>query len=328
MNDVSVVIPHWNREDLLETVLRSIDAQSEPPDEVLVVDNGSSDGSLECARRHGARVIEMGANAGFSRAVNEGWKSSSTKWLLVLNNDVELESDFLATLCAAVETSGASFAVPCLLNAADPARIDGTFDLLARGACAWRAGHGRKLAEFQPAASPVWFPPLTAALLRRELAGEIGMLDECFESYLEDVDFGLRCALSGRSGVYVPLARARHRGSATLGGWSPAMVRLISRNQLYLVAKHYPQGWFRRYGRAVLAAQFLWGLVAMRHGCGTAWLKGKVEGIRRFSALRRLAAPANARRFDSILEESESQLRILMDESRDRFWSAYFALTR
>ena len=328
MNDVSVVIPHWNRADLLETVLRSLSAQTEPPHDVLVVDNGSTDGSLENARRHGARVIEMGANKGFSRAVNEGWRSCGTKWLLVLNNDVELEPDFLAALRAAAESSGASFAVPCLLQAADPAVIDGTFDLLARGACAWRAGHGQKLAQFRPPASPVWFPPLTAALLRRDLAGVVGMLDERFESYLEDVDFGLRCALAGRTGVYVPQACARHRGGATLGGWSPAMVRLIARNQLFLVAKHYPRDWFRRYGRAVLAGQVLWGLLAFRHRCGIAWLRGKLEGLRRFSSMRSRADAESAHRFDFILEQSESQLRGLMGESRDRFWSLYFALTR
>ena len=82
--------------------------------------------------------------------------------------------------------------------------------------------------------------PATAALFRADLFRRVGTFDATFESYLEDVDFGLRCALAGFSGAYVPDAVAYHWGSASLGPWNPEVVRLIARNQSYLVAKHYP----------------------------------------------------------------------------------------
>ena len=119
--------------------------------------------------------------------------------------------------------------------------------------------------------------PATAALFRMELFARVGMLDTAFESYLEDVDFGLRCGLAGLAGVYVPGAVAYHWGSASLGAWSARVVRLIARNQVYLVQKHYP---LRRYWWPILVGQLLWGLVALRHGTGWAFLRGKLDGLK------------------------------------------------
>ncbi len=117
---------------------------------------------------------------------------------------------------------------------------------------------------------------LTACLIRREAFNALGPLDERFESYLEDVDFGLRCAKAGLTGVYEPAAVAYHQGSSTWGRWNPDTVRLLSRNQILLAAKHFrgqPQ-W------PILVGQLLWGLVALRHGCGWAWLEGKLAGLK------------------------------------------------
>ncbi len=107
----------------------------------------------------------------------------------------------------------------------------------------------------------------------------MGLLEESFDSYLEDADFGLRCALRGITGRYVPEARAVHLGSASLGRWHPETVRRISRNQLFLAARHYSA----RYVWPVLVAQVLWGALAIRHGRGLAWARGKWQGIRHFS---------------------------------------------
>lgn len=326
MSDVSVVIPHWNREDLLERVLVSLTAQTDPPREVLVVDNGSTDGSARCANRHGARFIELGSNLGFSRAVNEGWKIAKSRWVLVLNNDVLLEPGFLAALCDAAEARGAWFAVPCLLDARNTARLDGTFDLICRGATAWRAGHGEALQGRWLHDAPAWFPPLTAALVRRDLFAQVGGLDERFGSYLEDVDFGLRCVLAGFDGAYVPAARATHLGSATLGEWNPRKVRLISRNQVLLVAKHYPDWWILSYGWPVLVAQLLWGLVALRHGAGVAWLRGKFDAIRHYRQARRGRIPADPEKLPVLLSQSERQIRSLLPEKPGAYWKTYFRL--
>src|SRR6185436_12218966 len=126
----------------------------------------------------------------------------------------------------------------------------------------------------------------TAALFRAELFRKAGLLDESFESYLEDVDFGLRCSALGLEGSYIPQAVAWHRGSASLGRWHSKTVRLISRNQVLLLARHYPRRLLVRAAWPILVAQLLWGVVALRHGCGFAWLRGKLQGLKEFSEWR------------------------------------------
>src|SRR5205085_11018843 len=130
------------------------------------------------------------------------------------------------------------FATGKLLSASRPNLIDGTYDLVSRAACAWRVGQGRPDGPEFSQPRIIAIAPATAVLFRAELFRRVGLFDPAFESYLEDVDLGLRCAKEGLSGVYVPDAVATHHGSAALGVWNPEMVRLISRNQLLLARKY------------------------------------------------------------------------------------------
>src|SRR5438552_6206135 len=138
---ISAIVPVWNGRELLERLLASLAAQTEPAAELLVVDNGSRDGAPELARQRGARVISMGRNAGFAAAVNRGIREARGEWIAVLNNDVELAPDYFQKLRAA----NAWFATGKILSGAapQPARIDATFDTLCRGGTAWRVGNGR-----------------------------------------------------------------------------------------------------------------------------------------------------------------------------------------
>src|SRR5207302_5851011 len=116
------------------------------------------------------------------------------------------------------------------------------------------------------------------------------------------------------SGVYVPDAKARHKGSATLGRWHKDTVRRISRNQLLLVARHFPRKWVLRYGWPVLVGQTLWGLLALRHGAGLAFLRGKFEAARLFRSLRKDTG-ASSSALAGILWESENEIRDLQRET-------------
>lgn len=328
MGDVTVLVPSRNRRDLLEALMPKLRLQSVPPAEILVADDGSSDRSAEAAARLGARVIVLERPAGFAAAVNCGLREVRTPWVAVLNNDVEPAEDWLERLLRAAESHAAWFACGKLLQRADPRRIDGTFDALCRGGCAWRAGHGRPDGAIWSEPHQISFAGFTATLLRRELFEKVGYLDERFQSYLEDVEFCLRCALAGYDGIYVPQARGLHAGSATLGRWCAQSVRLIARNQLLLVAKHYPEDWRKRYGRAVLAAQALWGLVAARHGQSPAYLRGKHEGIRMFRLFRTGSdRRADPERLAAVLAESEAEiLRLQRQAGWDAYWRLYFIL--
>lgn len=321
---VSIVIPNWNGRSHLERLLPSIFNQTAPPSELLVVDNGSTDGSAEWAAAAGATLIRFSHNAGFARAVNTGIDKALGDAVAVLNNDVVLRPDWLERTSAALTVNHRSFIVGKLLRAADPRQLDGSFDLLCRGGAAWRAGHGRHDGPRWSEGRPIQFPPFTAVLIRRADFLSVGGLDEDYGSYLEDVDFGFRCASSGYTGWYSPDAIATHEGSATLGRWHSKTVRQIARNQVLLVARHYPRDLLLRFGWPIAIAQLLWGVVALKHGAAGPWLLGKIDAVRAFSSWRR----RGTQHLSTVLETSERELRALQAESgQDWFWRIYFALT-
>jgi GT2 family glycosyltransferase len=327
--DVTVIVPVWNRRELLERFLGHLCAQTRKPIEILVVDDGSQDGSAELAESMGARAIRMGAHGGFARAVNRGIRESRTPLLAIVNNDVELAPDWLERLLAGLG-EGVWFATGRILQAAHRDRIDATGDALCRGGTACRVGHGCPDGPAFRGGRAIWSAPFTAALFRATLFDKIGLLDERFESYLEDVDFGLRCALAGCGGRYAPEAVAWHAGSATLGRWHPETTRRIARNQVFLIAKHYPRRLLWRNAWPIMVAQALWGLVALRHGRGWSWLCGKVDGMRRWRELR---GPLPDGRgsvtcIAQILHGGEREIRRIQRESgQDLYWTLYFLLT-
>ncbi len=331
MQGVAVVIPTWNQAALLGQALESLARQTYPIDQVIVVDNGSTDNSADIGRRAGAQVISLARNVGFAAAVNRGIREgSNAEWICILNNDVTLTPDWLARVMEKLDGGTAWFATGKLLDAQARERIDGTFDGVCRGGCAWRCGHGRLDSPAWNQLKSIQLAPLTAAVFRAGVFERVGLLDEGFESYLEDVDFGLRCAGAGLGGLYVPDAVGYHQGSATLGRWHPETVRKIARNQVLLVAKHYPPNWILRYGWPVFVAQALWGIVALRHGALLSYFAGKVEGLRQFRDARgkHCASSAAIDHFSAAIEQSEKEIREIQQSTGfDLYWRIYFALT-
>ncbi len=320
---VSAVIPHWNRRELLEKLLTSMRGQTKAFDEVIVVDNGSNDGSPEFAESRGARVIRLDRNLGFAAAVNRGIGSAAGDWIAILNNDVTLDPNWLEILLD--QAGEAGFATGKILSAVNPEVIDGAFDEICRAACACRCGSGKPDAHFWNTKRTIRSAPMTAALFRRRLFAEVGLLDERFGSYLEDVDFGLRCGLLGISGAYVPDAVAFHVGSATHGAWNSDTVKLISRNQVLLALKHFGGvgGW------PIMAGQLLWGILAVRHARGLAWLAGKIAGLRMAREFRGELGVNKEQRFRELLEASERSIFETQQQTGfDWYWRAYFCLLR
>ena len=324
---ISAIVPVWNGEDLLRRLLASLGTQTLPAAEWLVVDNRSEDGAPEVARRAGARVICMGRNAGFAAAVNRGIREAQGEFVAVLNSDVELSPEYFSRLLARMTETGAWFATGKILATGSRTRIDGTFDAVCRGGTACRVGNGQTDGPVFSAPRSIWSAPWTAALFRAGLFQRIGALEESFESYLEDVDFGLRCARNGLPGVYVPEALAWHRGSAALGRWHPETVRRIARNQIFLLARHFPKRTLWRNAWAILLAQALWGGVALRHGAGLAWARGKWQGWRGFSAARTTDLFA-FEALNRLLNENEQLIAESQATGRQSwYWRVYFLLS-
>jgi len=317
---VAAIIPHWNRRDLLDTLFASLRAQTRLFDEIIVVDNGSTDDSAALAESHNVKVLRLGSNFGFAVAVNRGIEATNADWIAILNNDVTLAPDWLEIL---LKTDGIGFATGKILNAADHSLIDGTFDEISRGACACRCGQGKKDSPVWNQPRPIRMAPMTAAIFRKSLFETVGPLDENFGSYLEDVDFGVRCALSGVQGAYIPTAVAYHRGSATWGAWNKDTVKRISRNQILLTVKHF--GGQPRW--PIVAGQVLWGLVAFRHFRGVSYLRGKISGWKTARALYREKITISEDRIASLAATGEAQIFALQQQTGfDRYWRAYFWL--
>ncbi len=321
LGTVSAVIPNWNKSALLRAVLGDLQRQTHPLHQILVVDNASTDDSVSVAESAGATVLRLHRNKGFAHAVNRGVERCESEWVLILNNDVTLGPDWLTTMLTAACRPDTWFAAGKLCSAANPQFIDGTFDAISRAGMAWRCGNGRLDGPAWSSGREIVAAPLTATLVRRDLFRHVGLLDEVFESYLEDVDFGLRCAAKHYTGIYTPQAVAHHAGSATLGTWHKATVRRMARNQVLLVRKHFRGAplW------PVLVGQLLWAFLAFRQGTGWAWLQGKWEGLR----MSLPARPGSWSVLKSTVEASEQDIWSLQKATGfDLYWKAYFALVR
>jgi GT2 family glycosyltransferase len=323
---VAAVIPTWNRRDLLAALLQNLAAQTRPFEEIIVVDNGSEDDSAALAASAGATVLKMGHNLGFAAAVNRGIEAAGAEWVAILNNDVTLAPDWLTKLLDAAAQEDIWFATGKILQAGNHQLVDGTFDEISRGGCASRCGSGKPDGPAWNQARHIRMASMTAAIFRRQLFRDLGGLDETFGSYMEDVDFGLRCALAGRGGRFVPSAVAYHCGSATLGEWNTATVWQIARNQVLLSAKHFRgQPWW-----PIVAGQLLWGIVALRHGRGSAFVRGKIAGMREARRITRPSTNEYTRKIlAEVLESSEANILALARETGfDSYWRAYFWLSR
>ena len=289
----AVVIPNWNGARWIDACLASVRAQDRAPDRVVVVDNGSTDGSDERAERHdGVELLRLGRNTGFSVAVNRGMEAVDSDWVALVNTDVVLDPDWLGRACAVLEREPAVASVATkMVDLDDPTRIYDAGDLLRRdGACEQR---GRFMTDDGRFDEPgdAFSACAGAAVYRRDAVLAAGGFDERFFAYLEDVDLGLRLRLAGWRCRYEP-AVARHKGEGSSSELDRAPAAWVERNTLLIVAKHFPASWLPR----VAYRQLAWGWHAHRQGRLGAHLKGAMAAIpalpRMLAERRRLARTA------------------------------------
>jgi GT2 family glycosyltransferase len=245
MPSVSVVIPNWNGLRWLPGCLGSIARQELAPAEVIVVDNGSRDGSVQylAAEHPQVRVLATGHNAGFAGAANRGMTATEAPYVALINTDVELAPDWTRRTLAALQADAGAAAVACkMVELAAPDRIYDAGDVLRRdGACDQRGRFGADDGSFD-APGEVFGACAGAALYRRRAVLEVGGFDERYFAYLEDVDLALALRLAGWRCLYEP-AVARHAGEGSSADLPGGHQRLVARNTLLLVAKWFPARW-------------------------------------------------------------------------------------
>jgi GT2 family glycosyltransferase len=242
---ISVVIPNWNGRHWLPDCLRALAALTRPPDEVLVVDNGSDDGSLEYLRdQHpDLRTLVQGHNTGFAFAANRGIEGASGELVALINTDVMLSPEWLQRMATALSARPAAASAACkMLSLAEPAVLYDAGDILRRdGACEQR---GRFLPDVGAYDEPgeVFGACAGAALYRRDAVLGVGGFDERYFAYLEDVDLALRLRLAGWTCAYEP-AVCWHAGEGSSAQLRGGHLPLVTRNTLVLVTKAFPARW-------------------------------------------------------------------------------------
>ncbi len=248
-----MVVVTWNRRNLLRSCLQSLTRQDLiQPFEVVVIDNGSDDGSSEMVLKEygkGTRfppkfkveLIRNPDNRGFCAANNQGFRTSDSEFVALLNNDAEAEPDWLGKLASAFDgRPDVGMAASKILVHEDPRRIDKAGHLIYPDGQNRGRGSGELDEGQYDRVEEILWPDGCAAMYRRAMLDQIGGFDEEFFAYADDAELGLRAQIAGWKCLYVPGAVVRHHRGATLGLRSSRRLELIERNRLLLAAKLFP----------------------------------------------------------------------------------------
>lgn len=277
---VTIVIPNYNGLQFLEPCLLSLSRQSCQDYELLVVDNGSTDGSVVWLQERDIPSIFLPENTGFSGAVNTGIKAAVTPYVILLNNDTEVEPDYVRSLLQAIEQSPRIFSVsPKMIQMYHRELMDDAGDMYSLMGWAYQRGVGQE-AERYNRPCHIFSACAGAAIYRREVFEEIGYFDEMHFAYLEDIDVGYRAKIAGYYNRYCPAAVVYHVGSATSGSkYNSFKVKLAARNNVYLNYKNMPA-----LQLLVNAVPIGMGMIGKffffkKHGFAADYLAGLKEGI-------------------------------------------------
>ncbi len=338
---VTITIPSLHRPDLTGRCIEFIQKQDLPASEweVVVIENDAQAGqTLPDPLPRNTRRIELPANEGTTGSINRAVAATESRYILLLNNDVELEPDYIGKLVAALDADPQlGFATGKLLRATERTDLDGAGDAMLMAGAAYRLGHFDRDNGQYDRQMPVLSGCGAAVLYRRTAFVNSGGLDPDFFAYLDDLDLALRVQLIGYDGLYLPDAVAYHIGSATLGNTlHPRVIEYITRNQIYLLMKDYPQAVFRRMLPRIVAYECMWAVFAIRRGGLGTYLRGVRSAFAKREDMRRRHEDLIAKRrisddeFLQKLRDSERQIYAWQQsrapQERSSLLDAYFRL--
>ena len=243
---VSAIVVNWNGVDCVDACLASLLCQTWPALEIIVVDNGSSDGSRELIRaRYGSRItlIESPVNLGFAGGNNLGIRAAKGAYVALLNNDAVAEPEWVTALVRAAEADRLiGMCASKILVLGDAGLVDSAGLLLSADGIGRGRGRLEPDGEAYAGAAEALIPSGCAALYRRAMLDEIGLFDADFFAYCEDADLGLRGRLAGWGCRYVPTAVVHHAYSRSTGAYSAFKAFHVERNRWFVVLKCFPAG--------------------------------------------------------------------------------------
>lgn len=271
MPKAAIIIPNWNGKDRLKQCLGAVKSQSFKDFETIVVDNGSTDGSVEFLKNHSwVKVVALDKNYGFAGGVNAGIKTAQAEYVALLNNDAIPAADWLEKLVASLESHPEVGAVTSkILNSRKGRKglIDSTGDYQSIWGLPFPRGRDEKDEGQYDDKLEVFGVSGGASLYRYSMLKKIGLFDERFFAYFEDVDLSFRAQLAGYKNRYCPEAVVFHEIGATSGGHRTAFTRYHSaKNLYYLSLKNMPGFLLLKYFPLITSSLLLSFISSFKHG--------------------------------------------------------------
>ncbi len=290
MAEVTIVIPNYNGKTLLENCIRTLERQTFQDFKLLVIDNGSTDGSASVTSELlDMEIVALGENTGFCKAVNIGIKKAKSPFVLLLNNDTEADPDFVKELVSGIKQSPDIFSGSAkMIDYKQRNRIDNAGDLYTLFGWARARGKGKPVSSFDREAD-IFSSCGGAAIYRRDLLQKTGLLDERHFAYLEDVDLCYRARIMGYRNRYFPRAKVYHVGSATTGTrYNEKKVYLAARNSIFVIYKNMPFGQWLLNLPLLFLGVVIKSLFFFQKGFGKEYISGIREGIRERRGCKRV----------------------------------------
>ena len=279
----SVVIPNYNGIRYLKNCLLSLQKCEGEDFEVIVVDNGSTDGSdlLPDSLKLNVRLIKLNENTGFAHAVNVGIREAKGEYVILLNNDTEVESGFVRKLTEALKKNRKAFSASAMMADMNNREVlDGAGDYYCALGWAFAYGKGKKTEECDKGRKI--FSSCAGACIYDKAKLEItGLFDELHFAYLEDVDLGYRARIAGFDNIYEPAAVVYHAGSGFSGSrYNEFKIKLSSRNSVYLILKNMPLLQLIINLPFIVFGYLIKTLFFVLKGYGKVYLKGLLDGFK------------------------------------------------
>jgi GT2 family glycosyltransferase len=311
---VSIIVLNWNGEKYLPRCLDAIAKQTFTDYEVIIIDNASTDHSVDHVEQHwpGFQVVRLDENLGFAIANNLGAKIARGNWVALLNNDAYPRPEWLENMMKAIQNYPMySFFASCILQADDPDLIENAGDIYHISGLAWPRRRNATYNETPLETDEVFSACAAAALYKREAFLQVGGFNEKFFSHHEDVDLGFRLRLQGYRCLFVPEAVVLHVGSASFGFQSDKVVYQVNRNLVWSFVSNMPGWLFWKYLPAHIISNLIFLLYyTFRHRASAIWRA-------KFDALRGLPAAIEARK---LIQKNRKVKDAEISQAMDHNW--------
>lgn len=294
-SDVSIIIPNYNGEKYIANCLDSLRDQSFNDlgsSEIIVVDDCSSDKSVSIINNYqNVKFITNSHNSGFARSVNQGIRASSGKYCLLLNNDVVVDRDFVKNLYGHIDGNPRVFSVSSkMIRYYERDKLDDTGDFYNILGWAYKRGDGKNIDTIDKP-TLIFSTCAGAGIYRRSVLDEIGLFDEAFFAYMEDVDLSYRGLIYGYENHYEPQAFCYHIGSATTADsqkYSPFKVNISARNNIYVAYKNMPLIQLIFNSPFLILGFLIKYLLFLKRGYGNDYRAGIKEGLKTLNKITKV----------------------------------------